>query len=455
MPPTNSLRAVETGPSEDPQPPGRRVSAGLPPLHRYSSGVKETISKFMRRPWVAHILAALERFGKRLGPQFAGAITYFSVLSMIPVLLFGLAVLGFVVTVFRPDLLVDVQNFLNEQLRATADVAGEGKDNQKFVESITTFVTDAFKGWRSAFGISILAAAYSGSNWVKNLKHAVRAMWKDSFAEAAKKGSFVGELLTNLVIFFGLLLSIAVAVGVTAAGQAFPQEIISWLGAENIPGISLLVWLAGVAVSLVASWLLFAFLFTVLPGERTKKGTFIRGTLAGAILLTVLQQVAGVVVGLLSGNASAGVFGPIIILMIVFNLLATIILMISAWVGTADTWEADRAKKEAVAAAGGGEKDETGIDDDDEDEPLGMSAPTVASRRRAERWAATRNPDDLRAVNYDPETVAVEDPHATVTQDVAARSVRLGMGLGYGVGAATGVGLGAIIAALVGKLSRR
>ncbi len=421
--------------------------------------MKETISGLMRKPWVAHILAALERFGKRLGPQFAGSITYFSILSMVPVLLFGIAVLGLVVTVFRPDLLTEVQNFLQQQLGAVPGGDDVDKETKDFAASISKFVTETFKGWRGVFGIAILTAAYSGSNWVKNLKHAVRAMWKNSFAEAAKKGPFLKELLGNLIIFLGLLLSIAIAVGVTAAGQAFPEEIIRWLGAENVPGIDILVSLAGLLVSLLASWLLFAFLFLVLPGEPTHPGTFIRGTLAGAVLLTALQQLASVLVRLLSGNASAGVFGPIIILMIVFNLLATIILMISAWVGTADTWEADRVKKEAEKASGVEPKDETGIDDvtggEVHPELAGVSAPTLAARHRAERWAAELDPDSLRAVNYDPATVTVGDPEATVKQGVAARSVRVGMGLGYGVGAATGVGLGALVAALVGKISRR
>lgn len=422
--------------------------------------MKETIAGLMRKPWIAHILAALERFGKRLGPQFAGSITYFSILSMVPVLLFGIAVLGLVFTVLRPDLLAEVQNFLLQQLGATGGPVDPNNptEEEQFAQAVSTFVTETFGGWRGVFGISILTAAYSGSNWVKNLKHAVRAMWKDSFAEAAEKGNFVKELLSNLSIFFGLLLSIAIAVGVTAAGQAFPEEIISWLGVENVPGISLLVSLAGVAVSLLASWLLFAFLFTVLPGERTELGTFVRGTIAGAVLLTALQQLASVLVRLLSGNASAGVFGPIIILMIVFNLLATIILMVSAWVGTANSWEANRAKKEAREAAGIGEQDETGIEDQRAEkrrELTGVTAPTLAARRRAERWAAELDPDVLRAVNYDPAAVTVEDPEATIKQGVAARSVRVGVGLGYGVGAATGVGLGAIIAALVGKLSRR
>ena len=413
----------------------------------------------MRKPWIAHILAALERFDKRLGPQFAGSITYFSILSMVPVLLFGIAVLGLVVTVLRPDLLTEVQNILREQLGAVSVTEAADKDTKKFAETISEFIIDTFKSWQSVFGIALITGAYSGSNWVENLKHAVRAMWKGSFAEAAQKGPFFKELLGNLIIFFGLLLSVAIAVGVTAAGQAFPEEIINWLGAENVPGINGLLQAVSLVVSLLASWLLFAFLFVSLPGERTRPATFFKATIAGAVLVTALQRLAAVLVEVLSGNRSAGILGPIIILMIVFNVLATMILMISAWVGTAETWEADRAKTEAEQAAGVEPKDETGIDheraESRELEPTGVTALTLAARRRAERWAAELDTDGLRSVNYDPATVTVEDPEANIKQGVAARSVRVGMCLGYGVGAATGVGLGAIIAALVGKLSRR
>ena len=60
------------------------------------------------KPWVAHLLRAVERFTNRLGNQFGAAITYFSVLALVPILLFAFAVLGFVLTVLRPDLIDDV-----------------------------------------------------------------------------------------------------------------------------------------------------------------------------------------------------------------------------------------------------------------------------------------------------------------------------------------------------------
>lgn len=403
----------------------------------------------MRRPGVAHLLAANQRFGKRLGPQFAGAVTYFSVLSMIPVLMFAIAALGLTFTVLRPDLLPQVQNVIQEQF-------GD-PESSSLSKSISQFVERTFQSWRSTTVFAFLAAAYSGSNWVKNLKYAVRAMWKNKFTGAAKTGNFFLEVLENLITFFGLLLSLGVAVAVTAAGQAFPQEIIDWLGIAGVPGVSVLLQLVSLAVSLVAGWLLFAFLFTVLPGERTSRGTWLKATIAGAVLVTVLQRVAGLLVELLGNNRSASVFGPIIILMIVFNLLATIILMIAAWVGTAETWESARAKEEADKAAGVGEEDELGIEEDhaDEDDLADVSPATYAARHRAERWAASIDRDDLRAVNYDPDRVTIEDPDATVSQDVAARGVRVGMGVGYGVGAATGIGLGAVIAALISKIANR
>lgn len=419
--------------------------------------MKDFIEKLVRRPFVAHILAAVERFGKRMGPQFAGAITYFSVLSMIPVLMFGVAALGFTVTVLRPDLLPEVENLLAEQLGAASVLEGTGDtDSPSLADTISKFVMTTFNNWAGIGGFAFLAAAYSGSNWVKNLKHAVRAMWKDSFADASKTGNFFLELGGNLATFFGLLISVAVAVAVTSAGQAFPEPIIEWLGLGDVPGIGLLLQVVGIVVSFLASWLLFAFLFVVLPNESTRLPTFFKATITGAVLVTVLQRLAGLLVGVLSGNRSAGVFGPIIILMIVFNILASIILLLAAWVGTADTWEVERAKSDADKAAG--------IEDDAASElegssgrepPATASQPALAARRRAERWAATIPLDDLRAANYNPDTVVVEHPETMVQQDVAARSVRVGTGVGYGVGAATGIGIGAVLAAIVGWFTRR
>ena len=60
------------------------------------------------KPAIAHVLRAVERFNNRLGCQFGAAITYFSVLAIIPIMLSLARPLGFVLTVLRPDLIDDV-----------------------------------------------------------------------------------------------------------------------------------------------------------------------------------------------------------------------------------------------------------------------------------------------------------------------------------------------------------
>lgn len=414
--------------------------------------MKERIDKIMRTPVVAHALAANERYNKRLGPQFAAAVTYFSVLSMIPILLFAIAMTGLTLTVLRPDLLPVVQDLITEQLGDDAAA-----------ESIKSFIDQTFAQWRTYLGASLLTAAYSGSNWVGNLKRAFRAMWRDKFAEASVKRNFFLELLENLLIFIGLLLSVAIAFGVTNAGGAFSESVIGWLGLEHVPGIGLLLKLGTIVLVLLASWLLFAFLFLVFPGEGAPWRVWLAGTIIGAVAVTAIQQLAGILIGVFSGNQGAGVFGPVIVIMLLFNILATIILMVAAWVGTADTWRQQMQKKEAEKAAGvEASDDDTGIDGDGDEtstqEPVAALADTPkswAEKRRQERWAARKPMEDLRAENYDPDEPPEQAEAPDVPQDVAARSVRVGMGVGWGVGAATGVGIGAVIAAVVGRLFGR
>ncbi len=409
--------------------------------------MKDLITRITRHPVVAHIMAAVNRYNKRLGPQFAAAVTYFSVLSIVPILLFGVSVLGFTLTVLRPEWFEVIKTTIEGQL-GDSDLAG----------SVNEVLEEAFDNWRGTTLVALLTAGYSGSKWIGNLKKAFRAMWRDRFIEASETKNFFIELLENLAIFLGLLASVLLAFGVTAAGSGFSEEIIGWLGLEDVPGISLLLRLVSIGLTLVASWLLFAFLFWVLPGERTNWRTWLIGTLSGAVLVTLLQQLGGLLVGAFRGNAAASVFGPVIVLMLVLNLLATIILMVAGWVGTADTWEHDRLQQDADKAAEGEDAAEAVEDDHHVRRPDEFEEPSWRVRdeqRRLRRAAGQKSLEELRAATFDPDNPPVLGDDRPVPQDVARRSVKVGSTVGYGLGAATGLGAGAFLAWLVGKLLRR
>ena len=63
--------------------------------------------KIQRQPIIAHMLRAAERFNDRMGNQFGAAITYFSFLSMIPILMVSFAAAGFILA-SHPTLLQDI-----------------------------------------------------------------------------------------------------------------------------------------------------------------------------------------------------------------------------------------------------------------------------------------------------------------------------------------------------------
>lgn len=388
------------------------------------------MQKVMNKPVVAHAMAANQRYGDRLGPQFAAAVTYFTVLSLVPILMFAFSVLGLTLTVLRPDLMTQVQDLIVDQL-------GE----EGMGETIGTFIQETLSGWRGVFGLGLLTAAYSGSNWVGNLKRAVRVMWADKFSDATVKKNLVLEVLVNLAIFLGLLLAVGVGVGVSQLGHGLSEQIIGWLGWESVPGIGIFWRLLTVALTFMVSWLLMAFLFVVLPRKAVRPRAWLIGTLLGAFLLTILQSAAGLIMGVFGGNAAANVFGPIIVMMLLLNILATIILMTAAWVGTDDVWQADKARQYTDEHAD--LTDTVELDADDA---------TSDSHNATRRWAANRSLDDLRgAASALPEP----DPETYVRQDVAARGMKTNLGIGYGVGTATGLGIGALIVGLVGLLFRR
>ena len=414
--------------------------------------MKERIQRLMRKPAIAHAMATQERFQRRLGPQFSAAVTYFSVLSLVPVLMFSLALLGVTLTVLRPDWLEMVSATINQEL-GDSDISSK----------ISEVIHQALFNWRGLIGVALLTAAYSGTKWVGNLKKAFRVMWMDRFVDASATKSFLREILENLLIFLGMLVSVILAFAVSSAGNSFSTELIHLLGLHEVPGIGWLFHVVSILVVLLSSWVLFAFLFLVLPGETTNPRTWFAGTTIGAILVTILQHAAGLLIGVFSGNVAASVFGPIIVMMLLMNILATIILMSAAWVGTAETWEDWLAMKEAEREDPSLEQDSHHSEIDPDEMPPeapGSAQPqepeeSRSAKRRRERWAATKSTDELRAENFDPDSLPGQGDAPPVSQKVAARGVRIGMGVGWGVGVATGVGLGAAAAALVARLFKK
>ena len=348
----------------------------------------EWLEKLKAIPWIAHLLRMQERFTERLGNQFAAAVTYFSVLSIVPVLSFTFAMIGLTLTVLRPDLLDYVRGLVAQQFA----------DNPVGPQIVGVIVT-ALGSWATAGIISLAVFAWSGASWMANLKSAIRAQMRADFATGEKKSNIVVETLLNLGNILVLLLLVLLMFATAPISTSLSGLIIVWFQLPASLGTSLLLTVAPIPLSLVIGFALFAFLFRTCAEQPIVRRTWIIGATTGAVGLVALQLAATSLFGVFGGNAAAGLFGPIIVLMLFLNLFATLILMIAAWMATFEQQPVIRRSPLA---------------DDVPDPPAEMLSPVPMVR-----------------------------------EAVAQKAIKVGMGTGYVLGAATGVGIGAIVAGVL------
>ncbi len=363
--------------------------------------MKAWIERVKRVPWIAHLLRAVERFTGRLGNQFAAAITYFSVLALVPIIMFAFSLLGMTLTVLRPSLLGEATDLITAQLQ-----------NADSAEQIVAVVKETLENWQAVGIVAILSAAYAGAGWVANLKQAVNAMWRKSFDVAPRGGNVVVETLKNLGILIGLMVLGGLTVVVSVVATAARKLVLSLLGLGTSTAASVLTSVLGVVVSLLTGWLLFVYLYSVLPRMKRPFRAVAKGALLGSLGLAALQYFAGFLTGVFSTNRAAVIFGPVIVLMLSLNLFATIVMIGAAWTATA----ADDAEFRQAT-----------LDPGEPDATLEPLADTIARAEAA---------------------------HA-VPEKVARRGATISLGAGYVLGGAAGVGLGAVIGRVLAGIAHR
>jgi len=359
--------------------------------------VPERIERLKQRPWIAHMVRTVERYISRLGSQFAAATTYFSVLALVPILMMAFSITGLVLTVVQPGLLDNVAD-------AVADALGGADPATR--QKILDLVNKALSQFWTIGIIGLVAALYTGAKWMGHLKNAVRTQWRPGFDLRPEKINIVFKTLGNLLLLMGLLVGMAVMFGLSSLSTSLANTVVGWLGLSDQPWIAPLLRVSSIVISIGAGWLIFMYLYAVLPETREPWSVVRRGALLGSIALVALQFVASFLISAFRGNPAAVIFGPVIVLMLFFNLFAQLVLFVAAWIAT--------AQHEAV--------------------------PVPAE----EESTAPPEPEDQQ-----------EEAPNVVPEDVAVRSVRAGMGAGYVTGAATGVGLGAALAYALSALRSR
>ena len=276
-----------------------------------------TAQQLMRRPAVAHLRDTLTRYGQRLGNQFAAAITYFLVLALVPILMFAFSALGFFLEIVRPDLMTAA----TEQISAMGGSAA-------VIDMLQQFLS----GWRGVGVVAIVSALYTAQGFIGNLKDAVRSQLSDEGVQKDGDG-FVPRVVNNTITLIVILVGAGLAVSLSIVSTSLRSVIVAWL---ELPGwMDPVFQLVPIVVMAATFWLLLFLVFTLLPSEPIPGRTKRKGSFVGAIVLALIVQFATILIDMFSGSPSAALFGPVIAIMLSLNIVARIILMVAAWMGTA------------------------------------------------------------------------------------------------------------------------
>lgn len=365
--------------------------------------MKAWIEKLTAHPVIAHWIRTFERFTGRLGFQFAAAITYFSILACVPILMVAFAILGLTLTVVQPDLLETIHSWIN------GAVAAEGP----LADQISPILEEVLGSWRAIGVAGAISALWVGGRWVSRIRAAIRAQMRPDFDMEEDKPNAIVAALVDIVNLLALFALMALTFVLSAISTHAHELLRTWMDLDSIPGGSIVLTLGPLLPSLIVGFVLFCYLFWAFPEKPIPPRTLIMGATLGSIGTAVLQYSTGLLIRVFNNNAAVAVFGGVVVMMLFLNLFATLILMIAAWMATIDVPE--------------------------ENGPLQQLA------------RATRAPTDYATKQL---LAELADDHDTVPRPLAVRAVRVGTGVGLAFGATVMLTAASVASWMAGRRER-
>ena len=370
-----------------------------------------------RRPALDHLVRAYERYAADAGDRLAAAVTFYWFLSLFPILLLAVSLLGHV---------------YGDQAYARVNGALAGVLPPPVVDTIASTLSQT-KGPAGVLGLA--GTLLSGLGWIDGLREALRSVWHQNVVA----GNLITRRLADVVVLVGLFATIATSVTVTGLATGFSATALEVLGVDETPVAVLALRLAAYAAAVLADTLLFVYLFTRLSRVSSPLRRVVQGAVLGAVGFEVLKVAGAFYVERTTsrGAATYGTFAVVVGLLLFLNLVSRLLLLTAAWVVTgpydsdrapSGTSSPDMARRAGIPEeyAGLGRGDPPGL------RPGGSPSPLQAAvLGKVPPQVIARRPDDERV------PVTAAPPPAGV--QVAERAAYLGLGAVAALTAVAGV----------------
>jgi len=280
--------------------------------------------------WLDHVVRALTRYVECTGDRFAAAITYYTVLSLIHLLVLVFAVAGYVLA-GDPELLRQVERSVLSLVPGT------------FGRQVTGTIA-ALVDVRAALGTFGLAAAvWSGLGWMTNLRDALTAQWTGSVPPRTRPADWLRVKLIDLRALAGLVLALVVSLGLSVVGLNLGPQLLGLLGLKRTVAGIVLFASTSLALGLIANWLVFVALLARAPRVGLRHRQVFRGALFGAFGFELLKLCGNGYFHLIRGSAAISVFGSVLGILFFVNVASRLVVFVTAWTATTGSRPLGRA----------------------------------------------------------------------------------------------------------------
>ncbi|HEY2223734.1 YhjD/YihY/BrkB family envelope integrity protein [Actinomycetospora sp.] len=268
-----------------------------------------------RHGWIDHLVRAATSYLESHGDHYAAAITYFSVVALVPMLMVAFAVAGYLL-LGDPELLAE----LRESVIA---IVGPGLG-----ATIDQLVAEALRQSETVGILGLALAAYTGLAWMYRVREALSAQWGQRTAGPP----WLAGAASDAVALLGLGLVLAVALGIVVLGDLLTGAVAGPEGSGWVRWAAATVLTVG--LSIAANLLVVLWVIARLPRERPALRRAVRPALLAAVGFELIEQGGAVYLGWVTGSPAGLVFGPILGLLVAIYLGARLVLFATAWAAT-------------------------------------------------------------------------------------------------------------------------
>lgn len=275
--------------------------------------VKAVVSRPFRRAG-----ATLARYRERDGDHYAAAMTFFSLLALVPLIMVAVSVAGFVLAGDRL-LFAELDRVIAASL--PPELGGQ-----------VTTVAHTVVGERGRIGILALAVAvYSGWSWISNVRDAVTAM----LGQERTPRPLLRGIAADVLALAGVGLAMAVSFGLASLTGAAGAWLLDLVGLTG--GFAHVVLVAGsLLLGLAANWLVIAWCLARLPRRALPLRSTLRPAGAAAVGLGAIQQAGGLYLHLLGRSPAVATFGTLVGVLLFGYLIVRWLLMVTVWITVRD-----------------------------------------------------------------------------------------------------------------------